>query len=141
MDELSEIFQNTQSFEELEESVKGFIESGFVPKSEFEALSGEYEGYRAKHEAAMKENAVDNAILKAGGRNTKAIKALINMDDVTIGENGEIKGLDIEAVKKSDGYLFNTVETLTDGTGFAKGTLGNGKGILKEIADAMGIKK
>ena len=63
-----------------------------------------------KLEAKMKE---------VGAKNAKAIKALINMEDVKLGENGELEGFDnqIEALKESDSYLFNIEET--------KGTLGS----------------
>ena len=63
-----------------------------------------------KLEAKMKE---------VGAKNAKAIKALIDMDSVKLGENGELEGFDnqIEALKESDSYLFNIEE--------ARGTLGS----------------
>lgn len=62
-----------------------------------------------KLEAKMKE---------VGAKNMKAIKALIDMDQVKLGENGDIEGFDtqIEALKESDSYLFEEV---------GKGTLGS----------------
>lgn len=62
-----------------------------------------------KLEAKMKE---------IGAKNAKAIKALINMDDVKLNEAGELEGFDtqIEALKESDAYLFEDV---------SKGSLGS----------------
>lgn len=61
-----------------------------------------------KLEAKMKE---------VGAKNIKAIKALIDMEQVKL-EEGELTGFDtqIEALKESDGYLFEEV---------GKGTLGS----------------
>ena len=62
-----------------------------------------------KLEAKMKE---------VGAKNIKAIKALIDMEQVKLGEGGELEGFDtqIEALKESDSYLFEEV---------GKGTLGS----------------
>lgn len=62
-----------------------------------------------KLEAKMKE---------VGAKNIKAIKALIDMEQVKLDENGELAGFDtqIEALKESDSYLFEEV---------GKGTLGS----------------
>lgn len=53
--------------------------------------------------------AVDSALGKAKVRNTKAAKALLNMDEVKLNEKGELEGLDdqISSLQKSDGYLFD----------------------------------
>lgn len=62
-----------------------------------------------KLEAKMKE---------VGAKNIKAIKALINMDDVKLNDSGELEGFDtqIEALKESDAYLFEDLN---------KGSLGS----------------
>lgn len=62
-----------------------------------------------KLEAKMKE---------IGAKNAKAIKALIDMEQVKLGESGELEGFDtqIEALKESDAYLFEDV---------SKGSLGS----------------
>ena len=66
-----------------------------------------------------KNSAVDMAILKAGGRNAKAVKALLDMED-----DGTLDGLDLDALKKSDGYLFSEETTRIVGTGAQAGTQG-----------------
>ena len=54
-------------------------------------------------------SAVDSALGKAKVRNTKAAKALLNMDDIQLNDKGELEGLDnqISSLQKSDGYLFD----------------------------------
>ncbi|MBH9985200.1 phage scaffolding protein [Lactobacillus sp. M0390] len=54
-------------------------------------------------------SAVDSALGKAKVRNTKAAKALLNMDDIQLNDKGELEGLDnqINSLQKSDGYLFD----------------------------------
>lgn len=76
-----------------------------------------------KQEYALKERdrAVDLAIVQAKGRNPKAIKALLDLDKITLNADGTLAGLDLEGIKKSDSYLFELVERVTEGTGFTKG--------------------
>ena len=71
-----------------------------------------------------KTAAVDMAILQAKGKNPKAIKALLDMDKINLKDDGTLEGLDLEGLKKSDGYLFDTETVITKGTGAPKG--GNG---------------
>ena len=54
-------------------------------------------------------SAVDSALGKAKVRNTKAAKALLNLDDIQLNDKGELEGLDnqISSLQKSDGYLFD----------------------------------
>lgn len=54
-------------------------------------------------------SAVDSALSKAKVRNSKAAKALLNLDDVKLNDKGELEGLDdqISSLQKSDGYLFD----------------------------------
>ncbi len=40
------------------------------------------------------DNAIDLAIYKAGGKNLKAVKALINFNEITIDKDGVVKGID-----------------------------------------------
>ena len=54
-------------------------------------------------------SAVDSALGKAKVRNSRAAKALLNMDEVKLNDKGEVEGLDdqISSLQKSDGYLFD----------------------------------
>ena len=54
-------------------------------------------------------SAVDSALGKAKVRNSKAAKALLNLDNVKLNDKGEVEGLDdqISSLQKTDGYLFD----------------------------------
>lgn len=54
-------------------------------------------------------SAVDSALGKAKVRNSKAAKALLNMDEVKLNDKGELEGLNdqISSLQKTDGYLFD----------------------------------
>lgn len=73
----------------------------------------------------LKKNAaVDEAIRRENGRNAKAIKALIDMDNITIDDKGNLKGFDLSELKKSDAYLFNVEEHKNQGAGARAGDQG-----------------
>lgn len=83
------------------------------------------------------------AILQAKGKNPKAIKALLDMDKITLKDDGTLDGFDLEALKKSDGYLFDTETVKTVGTGTPKqGMQGdiNGDNFIAAARSAAGLK-
>jgi hypothetical protein len=55
-------------------------------------------------------NAVDTALIGAKALNTKAVKALLNLEKAELAEDGTVKGLadQITALQKSDSYLFGS---------------------------------
>ena len=59
-----------------------------------------------------RDSAVELELTKAGAKNIKAAKALLDLDKIEVGDDG-IKGLSdqINAISESDGYLFGTGET------------------------------
>lgn len=71
-----------------------------------------------KKESAQKDfnYALDSALKDAKCKNAKALKALLNLDNVKLNE-GKFEGLEsqIEALKKSDGYLFDIEQPPTGG--------------------------
>ena len=71
-------------------------------------------------EQVKKQAAVEKAILEAGGRNVKAILALVDMEGVTFDEKKGQKGLDLEEIKAEVPYLFYEREMKRTGTGTAK---------------------
>ena len=95
-------------------------------KDKFEDLEEKYKTETADLRKSMadaaKNNAVDIAILAAGGKNAKAIKALLDMEKITLKEDGTLEGLDLTGLKESDGYLFTQETTEIKGTGVPKGT-------------------
>ena len=52
--------------------------------------------------------AVDKSLLTAKAKNTKAVKALLDLANAEVGDDGSIKGLDdqLKKLKESDAYLF-----------------------------------
>ena len=86
------------------------------------------------HEAKISKLALDNAaemaFVKAGAKNTKAVKALMSdfLAEATL-EGDTVKGIDeaITKLKESDGYLFNTTSSNNNPTGHTpKGNGGSG---------------
>lgn len=71
-----------------------------------------------KKESAQKDfnYALDSVLKDNKCKNTKALKALLNLDNIKFNE-GKFEGLEsqIEALKKSDAYLFDTEPTPTGG--------------------------
>ena len=54
------------------------------------------------------DNAVETALTAAGAKNSKTVKALLDLTKVKLDEDGKLNGFDeqLETVRKSDGYLF-----------------------------------
>ena len=127
-----------ESIRELTGKLKGF------DGVDVEGLKADVKSWETKYNndmrALKKAAAVDMAVMKAGARNAKAVKALIDMDKVTVKDDGTIEGLDIEKIKETDGYLFNVETVTTEGNGVAAGRAADGAENLNDvIAKAMGI--
>ena len=76
--------------------------------------------------------ALDAAIHGAKGRNPKAIKALIDRDKLELRDDGTLKGLDLEALKKSDAYLFEIETTVDEGQGASGGSGSSPAGVVTQ---------
>lgn len=81
-------------------------------QKKIEALQQQNAEQKKAHEAELAQlrldTAVDAALAAAGARNAKAVKALLDLSGVKLGEDGELTGWteQLAAVRKSDGYLF-----------------------------------
>ncbi len=73
------------------------------------------ETLQKRYEESRKHSAIDVAIMQAKGKNTKAIKALLDIDNITLKEDGTLQGLDLDSIKKSDSYLFDIEQTRIEG--------------------------
>lgn len=112
------------------------------------ALKADVKNWETKYKndlaAVKKDAAVDAAIMQAKGKNAKAIRALLDLDKVTLREDGTLEGLDLEALKKSDGYLFDTVQTVPRGNGVQSGdgnpAPGNLDSFIANARAAAGLK-
>ena len=70
------------------------------------------------------DNVVEIALSGAKAKNGKAVKAMLDMSKVKMGEDGKLSGFDeqIEALKKSDSYMFDVEQqTQQQFTGFQPG--------------------
>lgn len=86
-------------------------------KKQIETLQQQNAEQKKTHDAEMAQlkldNAVNSALAVAGAKNTKAVKALVDMSKVKLGEDGKLTGWDeqIKEVQKSDSYLFQEKQT------------------------------
>ena len=98
----------------------------------------EYEG---KITQLRLDNAVDVALSGAKAKNTKAVRALLDLTKAKVGEDGKVEGLDaqIKAIQKSDAYLFESAEATPPQTPGIKGVTpkdsGNGNPAPKATKD------
>ena len=135
----SELSVANDTIKNLKETVKKF-DGVDIEKLKSEITRWE-EKYNTDISNIKKNNAVDMAIIKANGKNTKAIKALIDMDKVSLKDDGTLEGFDIESLKKSDSYLFDVETVKTEGTGFSSGYgVSYNDNINSIVANAMGVK-
>lgn len=85
-------------------------------------------------------SALDLALVTAKAKNTKAVKALLDLDKAELNEDGTIKGLDeqLKAVAESDPYLFESqaanVKGLKPGETQKEGNTG---GLTREAFNKM----
>lgn len=65
--------------------------------------------YEAKISAREKDYLIDSALSSAKSKNNKAVKSLLDLEKVTV-KDGKLEGIteQIEALRKSDSYLFAT---------------------------------
>lgn len=90
-------------------------------QAENETLAAEKAALAEELEESRRTAAVEKAIWEAGGKNSRAILALVDLSNVRLdGKNG-LTGLDLEAVKTEAPYLFTEKEERTRGTGTTRG--------------------
>lgn len=98
--------------------------------------------YAAKEAERQFHDSVKEAIRAAGGRNEKAVMAMLDMDTLKESKNQseDIKKA-LEDVKKSDGYLFGAKEPINNPVGGTGGEGGAdiGGDNLASIRSAMGL--
>lgn len=110
--------QSPETAEKVEQFLLALEERNRLLTEKSAALEREKTLAEEALQNAKKIAAMEKAILEAGGKNAKAILALIDAEEVTLNEKGELEGLDLEAVKAEAPYLFNEKEEKTKGTGF-----------------------
>lgn len=110
--------QSPETAEKVEQFLLALEERNRLLTEKSAALEREKTLAEEALQNAKKIAAMEKAILEAGGKNAKAILALIDADEVTLNEKAELEGMDLEAVKAEAPYLFNEKEEKTKGTGF-----------------------
>lgn len=102
---LEEVKKNVGDNEELKKQISDMQEAQ-------KAKDKEYVDNIAK---IRLDNTLDIALMSAGSKNNKAVKALLNLDGAKIGEDGKIAGLDeqLKALKTAtdSSFLFETTPT------------------------------
>ena len=73
------------------------------------------EAYKVELSNLKKNNALELALTGAKVKNSKAIKALLDDGKIKLKDDGTLEGLSeqLEAIKKSDAYLFEETQTKT----------------------------
>ena len=98
--------------EEIDRKISAEIGRGFVSKSDFNAVNEAKKALEKTHQAEIAQlkldSAIDAALTAAGAKNLKTVRALLDLKKVKQGEDGRLDGLEeqLEAVQRSDGYLF-----------------------------------
>jgi chromosome segregation ATPase len=107
--QLSEAQKNSKKGSELQGQLKDlqkqFDDSKAKAKEQLQATKKDYE--------------ISAAIDKAGAKNAKAVKALLDTEKVNFDDNGKLIGLSeqLEAVKKDNDFLFAETNTNEGGSG------------------------
>ena len=130
---LEDLIENCQSSEKLFEMICEYIDENFtltdgedekVPKSEYDSVISRYEkeinDLKENFENEKAQAIIEKDILEQGGRNAKAIGALLNDEDIIKDENGRVTGVDITRIKESAPYLFKEISQKVEGTGAVK---------------------
>ena len=81
-------------------------------------LKKEKEELKQQYNEKLKQYVVQSALKQAGGRNTKALLALVELQDIVLNEDGTVEGLDIKKLKREVPYLFEEENKKIEGTGY-----------------------
>ena len=96
--------------------------------------------YATKEADRIFSDTLKEAIKTAGGRNEKAVMAMLDMDTLKASKNQseDIKKA-LETVKESDAYLFGSDEPFMNAGGATGGGTGGGSDSFAAIRAAMGL--
>ena len=113
--EVNEAKKNAESLvTERDKQIEGLKKStgdNEALKAEIEKLQGENKVAKEKYESDIKalkiNNAIDSALTGAGAKNLKAVRALLDMEKITL-DGDEVKGVEdqIKALVKDEGSSF-----------------------------------
>lgn len=138
----TELEQIKTQLQEANTTIDGFKDYDQV-KAQVEEYKTKYEQSTVEYETKIADMqfvaSLEAAITSAGGRNAKAVKALLDVDALKASKNQEadIKSA-IETCQKDNGYLFGATEPINSPIG---STQGPALGITKEQFKTMGYKE
>lgn len=150
----TELEAKTKEVETLQgqlETANAEIES--FKEMDIESIKAAADDYKSKYEEAKTEaekeieslkfeHSLESALSKAGAKNVKAAKALLNIESLRDSKN---VNLDIETaittLKESDDYLFGQSGPQGTGGSMGNGGKGIGKSITKEEFDKMSYRE
>lgn len=130
-----ENYDDYKNYDEVSE-IDRLIKENIALTNEVEKLTMQLADEHHKFQILEKNQMFEKLILQLGGRNTKAILALIDEDLATIEEKDFIQI--IKKIEKSDPYLFSIHEEKIGGTGF-KNSKNNKKNIASAFKSGLGI--
>lgn len=102
-------------------------------KQQIEDLQKQNAEQKKNHEAELNQlkldNAIEAALTAAGAKNGKTVRALLDITKVKLDGDGKLVGFDeqLEAVRKSDDYLFAEKQTTPTFKGFQPGASSDAK--------------
>lgn len=138
----TELEQTKTQLQEANTTIDGFKDYDQV-KSQVEEYKNKYEQSKNEYETKIADmqfsTSLESAITAAGGRNVKAVKALLDIETLKASKNQseDIKKA-LEAAKDSDSYLFGTDEPFLNPVG-PTGGVGGGRDNIASIRAAMGL--
>ncbi len=138
----TELDQTKIQLQEANQTIDGFKDYDQV-KSQVKEYRTKYEQSKADYEnqiADMKFSAtLESAIAAAGGRNAKAVQALLDLKSLKESKNqGADIAAAIEACKTDNDYLFGSTEPINNPVGPTGGKV---TGLTKEQFQKMGYKE
>lgn len=107
---------------DLNKSVDGLnekIKAGDNAEESIQKLKDQLAQKDAQIKAGRKETAIRLSLAQARAKNVRAAMALLDADKLELEEDGSVKGLKeaVEALQKSDAYLFDQAEIPSAPTG------------------------
>ena len=108
-------------------------------KAKLSDYEKQIEDLNNQRQADKLNNYIDLSLTSANVRNLKAVKALLNMDDIKADDKGEFTGLteQLDALKESDAYLFNASEAEQSNSPRFAGGNPNNEPKLSELEQAL----
>lgn len=133
--------RETDEYQEQVKALKAELEQRDKQIEEFTSKAGNAEELQAaldKAKADMRRDfAIDTKLAQMGVRNAKAARAIIpNIADAKLDEQGNLTGIDFEALKKDNAYMF-TDQPRESAGGDPKG--GAGSDGLADFRAAFGL--